>query len=81
MNSADFLNIVLALGFIILISCIAIVSFFLVKALKSIASLADNLEETTKDVQVFKNKIKMGILTGISALLTTFIGGIIKRRR
>ncbi len=81
MNTADFLNIVLAFGFIIIISCIAFVSFFLVQALKAITNLANNLEDTTKDVQIIKNKIKMGLLAGLSTLLATFVSGVIKRKK
>lgn len=81
MNTADFLNIVLALGFIVIISCVAFVSFYLVQVLKSVKDLADNLSDTTKDVLIIKNKIKMGVLTTVSAILTTLITGVIKRKR
>lgn len=81
MSTADFLNLVLAFGFIIIISCIMFVSYFLVKALKAVINLANNLEDTTRDVQIIKNKIKMGLLTGLSTLLATFVTGIIKRKK
>ncbi len=81
MNTSDFLNIVLTLGFIVIVSCIAFVSFYLVQVLKSVKDLADNLDDTTKDVQIIKNKIKMGVLTTLSAILTALVTGIIKRKR
>lgn len=81
MSTSDFLNIVLAFGFLVIISCIGFISFFLVKALKAITNLANNLEETAKDVQIIKNKIMMGILAGLSTLLATFVTGVIKRKK
>lgn len=81
MNTADFLNIVLIFGFIIIVSCITFISFFLVKALKAITNLANNLEDTTKDMQIIKNKIKMGLLAGLSTLLATFVSGVIRKRK
>lgn len=57
------------------------VSYFLVRALKAVTNLANNLEDTTRDFQIIKNKIKMGILTGLSTLLATFITGVIKRKK
>ena len=81
MSTADFLNMVLAFGFIVIILCIAFTSFFLVQALKAITNLVDNLDDTTKDVQIIKNKIKMGLLTGLSTLLATFATGVIRKRK
>lgn len=81
MSTSDFLNLVLAFGFIVIIACVAAISFFLVHALKAITNLANNLEDTTKDVQIIKNKIKMGLLAGLSTLLATFVSGVIKRKK
>lgn len=81
MSTADFLNIVLIFGVIVIILCIASVSFFLIKALKAVTNLANNLEDTTKDVQIIKNKIKMGLLTGLSTLLATFATGVIRTKK
>lgn len=81
MSTADFLNLVLAFGFLVIIVCVAAISFFLVHALKAITNLANNLEDTTKDVQIIKNKIKMGLLAGLSTFLATFISGVIRKRR
>jgi len=76
-TTQDFLNIVLAIGVIILVSCIIFSSYYFVQALKSITNLADNLEETT---QSLKNRVQLKVLTAIPALLIALANKIRKGR-
>lgn len=77
MTSQEFLFYSLAIGFLILAGFISLAAYRLAKALESLKVLIDNLEDTTKDLNIIKNKIKLGALTGISTLL----GMLLKKRR
>ena len=74
----DFLNIILAVGFLIITVCIVYVSYYLVKTLKSITGLSDSLEDTTRGI---RDKIQMRALAAIPALLVAIAGKIIKKKR
>lgn len=74
----DFLSIILAVGFLIITVCIVYVSYYLVKALKSITGLSDSLEDTTQGI---RDKIQMKALAAIPALLVAIAGKIIKKKR
>ena len=67
----------LAIGFIILTGFISYAMYHLAEALKSLRVLLDNIEDTAKDFNVIKNKIKLGALTAIGAALAAFL----KKRR
>lgn len=78
MNTQDILNTILIIGLIVTVTCIAFVSYFLVKALKSITDLTDSLQATTQSI---KDKIQMKLLTAIPALIMGLISKILKRGR
>ncbi len=76
-TTQDFLNIVLAIGVIVLAACLVTSSYFFIKALKSISSLADNLEETT---QTLKNRVQLKFLATIPALFIALASKLRKGR-
>ena len=63
----------LAIGFLILVGFISLAAYRLAKSLESLKVLIDNLEDTTKDLNIIKNKIKLGALTSIASLLKIFL--------
>lgn len=80
MTTADVLNIVLTIGFIVIVTCVAFFTFFFIQALRSITKLSDNLEDTASDINFLKNKIKFKALTAFSAILAAFLGRLLKKR-
>lgn len=80
MTTADVLNIVLTIGFIVVVTCIAFLTYFFIRALRSITKLSDNLEDTAADINFLKNKIKFKALTAFSAILAAFLGRLLKKR-
>lgn len=79
MNTAqDFLSLILAVGFLVITVCIVYVSYYFVRALKSISNLSDSLEDTAQGI---KEKIRLKALAAIPALLVAIVGRIIKNRR
>lgn len=77
MSNQEITNIILVVGFLIITFCIIFVTYFLIKALKSITDLADSLQNTT---QIFREKIQMNILRLIPAVLVGLIGRFFKKR-
>ncbi len=77
MTSQDFLYYSLAIGFIVLAGYLCYTLYHLAEALKSLKLLIDNIEDTAKDLNVIKNKIKLGALTTLGTLL----GTLLKKRR
>lgn len=78
MSTQDVLNLLLVLGFLIITGCTVLITFFLVKTLKSISELANSLQNTTQNI---KGKLQMGALSFIPGLLIAIIGRILKRGR
>lgn len=78
MSNQEIIYIILVVGFLIITFCIIFVTYFLIKALKSITDLADSLQNTT---QIFREKIQMNILRLIPAVLVGLIGRFFKKRR
>lgn len=76
-TSSDVLNFLLILGFLIITICIVLATFFLVKALKSIARLTDNLENTSEN---FKNSLQIKALSSIPAIILALISRLLRRR-
>lgn len=74
----DFLIIILAVGVLVITACLVYVSYYLVRALKSITILSDSLEDTAQGI---KDKVQLKALAAIPALLITIIGKIIKNKR
>lgn len=78
MSNQEIINFILAAGFLIITVCIIFVTYFLIKALKSLTALADSLQNTT---QIFREKIQMNILRLIPAIFVGLIGRLLKRGR
>ncbi len=74
----DFLNIILAVGLLVIAVCTVYISYYLVKALKSVTNLSDSLEDTAQGI---KDKIQLKALAAIPALLVAIAGKIIKKKR
>lgn len=73
----EILYYILTLGFIVLVGFISYASYRLAQALMSLKKLIEDLEETTKDVNLIKNKVKGIALSSLVLLLK----GILKKRR
>lgn len=72
------MSIILAVGFLVIVACIALVTFYLIKALKSITNLAESVSDTTQNI---KDKLQMRAWAIIPALLVAIVRRIIKRGR
>lgn len=68
-TSLDFLYIILAIGFAILVGFIAYAVFRLGQTLTMIKEILIDVKDTTSDVRMFRNQIKSTILGIISAIL------------
>ena len=77
MSSQEFLYYSLAIGFIVLVGFTSYAMFYLTNALKTLRILLDDIDDTTWDFNLIKNKIKLGALTAIGAALAAFL----KKRR
>lgn len=78
MNAQEILNTLIVIGFLVIATCIAFVTYFLIKALKSIINLTESLTETSENI---KGKLQMRILSLIPAIVVAFISRLIKRGR
>lgn len=76
-SSQSILNIILAVGFIVITVCVVYVTYYLVQALKSITNLSDSLDETTQDI---KGKLQMKALAAVPALLIALVSKVLKKR-
>lgn len=68
-TSLDFLYIILAIGFAILVGFIAYAAFRLGQTLTMIKEILIDVKDTTSDVRMFRNQIKSTILGIVSAIL------------
>lgn len=78
MSTQETLNTLLAIGFVVITACIVFVTYFLVKALKSIINLTESLEKTSDNI---KEKLQLRFLAVIPALLVALVGRLIKKGR
>lgn len=78
MEIRDLASLSLVLGILIITSCVVYISYFLVRTLKSITHLADDLDEAAQNI---KNKTQLKALVAIPALLATLVSKVIKIRR
>lgn len=78
MITQESLNILLLIGFLVTVACIVFVTYYLVKALKSIINLTESLAETSDNI---KQKLQMRFLAAIPALIVALAGKLIKRGR
>ncbi len=77
-TTQDVLNILVAIGFLVITVCAVYITYYLVQALKSVINLTDSLGETTQNI---KDKIQMKALTVIPSLVVALIGRILKKGR
>ena len=73
----DILYYILTLGFIVLVIFISYAAYQLTQTLKSLKRLIDEVQNTTRDVNLIKNKVKGIALSSLALLLR----GILKKRR
>lgn len=78
MTTQEFVSILVAAGFLVIVACIVFVTFYLIKVLKSIANLADSVHNTTQGI---KENLQLKLLAAIPALLVAIVGKILKRGR
>ncbi len=77
MSSQEIIGTILAVGFLIIALCFAFITFYLIKALKSLSTLAESLQNTSENI---RGKIQNRFMLAIPALLITLIGRILKKR-
>ena len=77
-STQDILNGLVIFGLLIITGCIVYTTYYLVKALKAINSLADSLLSTTQNI---KEKIQMRALITIPALIVALVSKILRKRR
>lgn len=78
MITQETLNTLLIIGLLIITVCIVFVTYYLVKALKSIINLTESLEETSNNIN---EKLRLRFLTAIPAILVALASKLIKRGR
>lgn len=78
MSSLDILNLLLIFGFLIIITCVALITFFLIKALKSITNLTTSLENTSQNI---RNGMQMKALAAVPAILVALVSKFLRRGR
>lgn len=71
------LNTLLVVGFLVITVCIVYITYYLVKALKSITDLVDSLIDTTQNI---KNKIQLKALVTVPALIIALVSKILRKR-
>lgn len=76
--SQDILNTFIVIGFLVITVCIVFITYFLVRALKAIANLADSLENTSQNI---RERLQTRALSVIPALLIALVNRIFKRGR
>lgn len=77
MNTQEILNIVLIICLLAVTGAIVATAYFFIKALNTVTTLAESLEETN---QAVKDKIQMKALAVIPPLLIGIISKIFKKR-
>lgn len=78
MSSQEIISIVSTVGFLIIVVCAIFITFYLIKALQSLKTLADSLQNTTEKI---KEKIQINILKFVPAIVVGLIGRLLKRGR
>lgn len=68
----------LIIALIIVTSCVVLITYYMIQALKSITVLAENLIETTEGLT---NKVGLKALAAIPPILVALVGKIIRRGR
>ena len=78
MSLQDALNIFLIIGLVTFIVSASLITYFTVKALKAITSLANNIEETTANI---KDGMRLRALAALPALLMSLVSKFVKKGR
>lgn len=68
----------LIIALIIVTSCVVLITYYMIQALKSVTVLAENLIETTEGLT---NKVGLKALAAIPPILVALVGKIIRRGR
>lgn len=80
MTTGDILNIVVILAVLTITICIALVAFYLVKVLRSVTKLTDDLKATAEDIKQIKDQLKVKFLATFIAIIAGLFGRFIKKR-
>ena len=76
MDTKDLLNIFLIISFVLITSCIAFTTYYLIQALKSFTRLTEDIDDTTQSI---KNGLQLKALAAIPAILIGLISKVIKK--
>lgn len=76
-NTQEIMNASVVIGFLTLAVCVVFITYYLIKALKSIAALADSLQDTTQEI---RSKLQLKFLAAIPAIMLTLASKIFKKR-
>lgn len=77
MTTQELLNIILAVGFAVIVGCILYTTYYFVQALKSVTNLIDSLEKTTENI---KNRLGMKALALVPGIIVALVSRIFKKR-
>lgn len=69
MDSRDILNTAIALGFLVFTGTAAFAFYRLARVFKALETLVEDIEDTTKDVKLLKDKLKSSSLSLVALLL------------
>lgn len=78
MSIPELLYIILIIGFLVIVVCTVIITYYLVLALKSLKNLTTSLEDTAENI---KSRLQLKVLAAIPSLLIALVGRILKRGR
>lgn len=78
MSIQEIVSIVLAVGFFVIVVCVAIITFFVIKALKSVSDLSNSLQDTTQNI---REKLQTRAWAIVPALFVAIVKKIITRGR
>lgn len=77
MNSQEILNTLLIIGLVIITSCVLYITYYFVRALKTIINLTDNLEEAAQNI---RGRLGIKALAYVPAVLIALISRFFKKR-
>ncbi len=75
MQIVDFLYVILILSAIAVTGTLVWVGNEFVKTLKSVREVTDDIKDTTKDLQMVKDTLKVGALSVVSGFIGKLTGG------
>ncbi|EKD64761.1 MAG: hypothetical protein ACD_50C00309G0012 [uncultured bacterium] len=74
MTILDILYLILALGFLVIVSSVVFLTVKISRTMDMLKLLLEDFEDTTKDIRGLKNSIKLGFLSTASILLRLIFG-------